>query len=302
VLGATLGLYGIITDFGGKDTETIVYTVQINPKTGQWIRIVKNFIYIGGSATYDGLSGYDSDNDVLYYATDFATPFLYSSDLKNQVLLPPIDMGFSFIETIDYDTVQKRLLVYGPLVNKQPALMSYSTNGGDAELMAYINQFTGLAATIVDSKNQLYYVIGTNSSQWSLGIIDLNDPSGLKASYPIQCNFSFAYSFEENCLYYDESQKKLYAIAVSTHPDLAYWLADIPIDKQGMCTAYPIQTSQFGIGTAFTYDQMSKTLWFGFAVNGPSRLISYDTQKHMITNDFEFSDIVVLEDLQVTYF
>jgi len=220
--------------------------------------------------------------------------------LKNQLLLPPIDLGLSAVETIEYDSQLKRLLIYGPLPNKQMALMSYSTTGGPAGILTIINQYKSLASTVVDSPNQLLYVIGTNNTQWNYGTIDLNNPTQLVSSFNLQCNFTQQFSFEINCLYYDSDDKKLYAVGV-TNP-LAYWLVDIPIDQKGACTAYPMKPDEFGIATAFTYDQITKTMWFGYAVNGPSRLVSYDVKNKKISNDFVFSDQVVLEDLQVTYF
>jgi len=303
IFAAKLGLYGIITDFGGDNTETIVFTVQIDPATGKWLKIVKNFIYVGGSGTYDGISGYDSDKDVLYYATDFSSPFLFSSDLSNQVLLAPISLGFASIWIIDYDSSQKRLLIYGEISQEDGmGLVSYSTSGGKGELLSRLPEFKSIAGTAIDSANQLYYIIGTNSSAWSIGTVDLTDPDELKSNYPIKCNFSGLYSFEVNTLYYDSDTKNLISIAVTNSPKLAYWLAIIPLSGNGACTAYPIPTSVFGIGTCFTYDQMSKTLWFGFAPNGPSKLISYDVGNLKAGVEFEFSDEVVLEDLQVTYF
>jgi len=296
------GLYGIVTDFGGSNTETIVFTVKIDPTSGTWSEIVKNFVYVGSSATFDGISGYDSDNDVLYYATDFATPFLYSSDLKNGVLLAPIALGFSSVLTIDYDTQNKRLLLYGSLPsNSGFGLMEYSTNGGPSDLMAKITQYSSLAATAVDSPNQKYYVIGSNGT-WNFGIIDLNNPTQLEASYPLKCNFTGVYSFELNSLYYDDNDKKLYAIGVTNTPRLSYWLADIPLSNPSSCVAYPMLVKDFGIATCFTYDQNTKTMWFGWAPNGPSRLISYDVAGRKISNDMVFSNRVVLEDLQVAYF
>jgi len=303
VFSAKTGLYGIITDFGGDNTETIVYTVQIDLTTGKWIRIVKNFIYVGGSATYDGISGYDSDRDVLYYATDFSSPFLFSSDLENQVLLAPISLGLASVETIDYDSSKKRLLIYGALPDKQGnGLIAYSTTGGAGGLMSRLPEYKSIASTAVDSDNQLYYAIGTNTSAWNIGTIDLNDPNNLKSNYPITCNFTIPYSFDVNSLYYDSDTKNLIAITVTTKPALAYWVSVIPIDGMGKCTAYPIKTSSFGIATCFTYDQMTKTLWFGFARNGPSQLISYDVNTFTTTKEFDFSAQVVLEDIQVTYF
>jgi len=302
VFSAKTGLYGIITDFGGANTETIVFTVQIDPTTAKWIRIVKNFVYVGGSGTYDGISGYDSDEDVMYYATDFSSPFLYSSDLDNQLLLAPISLGLSAVLTVNYDSSQKRMLIYGQIQGQGNGLITYSTNGGAGALVSRIPEYKSLAGTTVDTKNQIYYVIGTNSTQWNIGALDLNNPDNLDSNYPIKCNFTIPYNFELNTLCFDSDTNNLITIAVTGQPSLAYWVAIIPANGQGACTAYPIKTSVFGIATCFTYDQMTKTLWFGFAPNGPSKLISYDVKNLKMGTEFVFSDQVVLEDLQVTYF
>jgi len=301
LFAAKTNLYGIITDVEGDYTETVVHTIQIDPTNAKWIRIVKNFVYVGSSGTYDGISGFDSDNEVLYYATDFSTPFLYSSDLKNQLLLAPIALGFTSVLTIDYDSQIKRLLIYGFLKDGH-GLMSYSTSGGKAVMLSSLPEYTSIASTIVDSEKQLYYVIGTNSSTWNFGVIDLNNPDSLKSSFNLKCNFSFPYSFELNALYYDSDTQNLLAVAVSNSPSLAYWLAVIPIDGKGSCIAYPMQPSIFGIATCFTYDQVTKMMWFGFAPNGASKLIQYDVNNLQIVNEFAFSDQVVLEDLQVATF
>jgi len=181
-------------------------------------------------------------------------------------------------------------------------LISYSTSGGAGNIISRIPEYKSVAATTVDSDNQLYYIIGTNSSSWNIGTVDLNSPNQLKTNFPISCNFSIPYSFELNTLYYDSDTEILYSIAVTSQPKLAYWLAAIPLSDNGKCTAYALKTSVFGIGTCFTYDQSTKTLWFGFAANGPSRLISYDVKNLMPGQEFVFSDSVVLEDLQATEF
>jgi len=301
IFAAKTYLYGIITDVEGDGTETIVHTVQIDPTNAQWMRIVKNFVYVGGSGTYDGISGFDSDKEVLYYATDFSTPFLYSSDLKNQLLLAPISLGFTSVLTIDYDSKLQRLLIYGALKDGY-GLVSYSTAGGKAALLSRLAEYKSVASTIVDSENQLYYVIGTNTTTWNFGVIDLADPDSLKASFNLKCNFTYPYSFELNTLYYDSDTQNLLAVAVSNSGSLAYWIAVIPIDGQGSCIAYPMKPKVFGIGTCFTYDQVTKMLWFGFAPNGPSQLIQYDVANLKIVNEFEFSNQCVLEDLQVATF
>jgi len=231
-------------------------------------------------------------------------PSFFSSDVEKQTLLPPIALGFAAVLNIDYDSKQKRLLVYGMLPqNKGNALMAYSTNGGPGGILSLIPEYKSVISGYVDSDNQIYYVIGSNSTtQVNIGSIDLNNPDNLLTNYQIKCNFTIPYYFELNSLYYDPDSKNLIATIATFVPALAYWLAIIPSNGQGSCTAYPMKTSMFGIATCFSYDQITKTLWFGFAPNGPSRLISYDLNKMKITNEFVFSDSVVLEDLQVTYF
>jgi len=54
---------------------------------------VTNFIYAGSSLTYDGISALDDKKENLYYATDAASAFIYSADVRLKKLNPPIDVG-----------------------------------------------------------------------------------------------------------------------------------------------------------------------------------------------------------------
>jgi len=120
-------------------------------------------------------------------------------------------------------------------------------------------------------------------------------------SYKIQCNFTNFYVFELNALYLDESDNNLIAIAETLDP-LRYWLVEIPIDQQGNCVAYDIEPGSMGVATAFSYDPKTKTLWYGYAPNGPVKLVAYDVKNHLVVKVFDFSDRLLIEDIQVTHF
>jgi len=295
------GLFGIITDFAGENTETIVRTVTVDPNTGQTLRIITNFIYVGGSATYDGISALDTDKGQFYYVTD-ATSFLYNVDLGKQSLLPTISMGLDYVGTFAYDSSNKRLLVWGLATDQQTKktsnyLLSYPTgNTGAASLVTQFQNIQELVGSTLDAKNQIFYFMAYNNSKEYVGSYNINTKVTSNLVEP-SCNITGQYVFAYDSFTYDPNGG-LRAVAETTNP-LKYFY--VTLDVKGGCVAYPINPSAFGIATCFSFDPQSPNLYLGWAPDGPGKIITFNTKTMSITKEVALSDGFVLEDLTVAY-
>jgi len=296
------GLYGIITDFAADDTETVVRTVIVDPTSGQTLRIITNFIYVGGSATYDGISALDSDTNQFYYVTDAASAFLWNVDLAKESLLPTISLYFDYVGSLTYDNANQRLLVWGEATDPNTKklnnyLISYPTgaNTGKASLVTQF-PFQQIAGSVVDSKNQIYYFVALNNSKEYIGKYDMTTNKLSDLIVPT-CNITDQWYFAYDSINFDPI-RGLTAVAEKANP-LSYFY--VTLDISGGCVAHAITPSQFGIGTCFSFDPKGPNLYMGWAPNGPGKVITYNTQTYSVTNEVALSSGFVLEDITVAY-
>lgn len=81
--------------------------------------------------TYDGISEFDSDQKVLYYATDTDSAFIFKADVQSGCLKAPISLAAQSIGTMNYDKLQKRMFI------------SYHDAQGNLNVVAYSTQKKG---------------------------------------------------------------------------------------------------------------------------------------------------------------
>jgi len=284
-------LYATVTEFGGKDTETIVYTAVVDPKTGTWSNIVETLVYAGSSATADGISTVDTDNDIVYYATDFEVPFIYATDVKNSLLKAPISLPVYAIARLDYDNVNKRLLALVYDIKKAPILISYSRSSPVTTIFSFA-PFGIPYSTAVDAATQTYYFVAVNGSQWYLHSFNLGSPSKVN-SYPL----TLAPGDYPSYLVYDAKRQTLFGVAENFKPSLNYKL--LTMTTNGKVVEKSIATKAFGIATCFTYDPLTHTLYMGWAPNGPGQLYTLDVTTNTVTNVATLPGGIVLEDIEV---
>lgn len=49
------------------------------------MNVVKNFEIAGSSLTFDGISTFNDDKGIFYYAPNWPAPFVFSADVKKGV-------------------------------------------------------------------------------------------------------------------------------------------------------------------------------------------------------------------------
>jgi len=269
--GADPRLYGIITGFPANYLE--VYTIAISPN-GSWSTVVNNFAYLTDeSETYDGISGFDFDQKVLYYSTDTDSSFIFRAGVKTDCLRPPISVNAKEIMGMKYDSMKKRMIITYLDATNSLNIMGYSTQGGAYTVLSVLNQYKqDWLDTAIDSANQLYYFVGANQSGiWvgHLSIATTNAPISVK--YPL--NFGMTGLYPE-FVSWDPVRKLLVGAVSSFAPSLHYYY--FTVDPSNWKTTIKPIKAEFGIATCFAYHPVAHTLYIGWAPNGPGKLYTVD--------------------------
>jgi len=283
-------LYGLITGFGGDSTQTVVLTVQVDPVTGNFTSIAENFIYVGSSATYDGISGFDQKNKYFYYATNFESAFVFGVDVIKGELLPPVSIGSEAVTSIDWDGTGNQLLINGLFLDESSAIFTLPYSGPSVELINFTTMgITTIYATVLDWKKDIYYLAFYNdtSSQFEIGTFALAKPTAIVTT-SLGCGAAIAPDF----LFYDSANGILLGIGFNSTA-LAYKYFEVVAKK---CTVTDLKLT--GIVTSATYDPTVTTLYLGYVDSSGSSMISYNRVKKTLS---KVSTLYVLEDLQASY-
>jgi len=296
VFGASGDLYAIASL--GTDIDVLeVATIKI-AKNGSYQKIVTNFIYLTGfQTTYDGISMFDQDNDIIYYATDTDSAFAYSSDVKKNQLLPPISVGAQEIINMDHDALTKRIIFTIINGDKNMTSISYSTIGkGYSILSTALSRFNTASDFLgtLDATNQLYYLfIRTNSSFqiYTYPTSVINGPITLRGTFSCIPGGYLSY------VTYDPIRKTIWGVESVYSPSLKYYLFNLdPVSVK--CTPSLIQTSEFGIATAYTFNSKLGLMHIGWAPSGPGKIYTLDINTGKATG-ITLSDGISVTDLEV---
>jgi len=264
--------------------------VQVDPITGNFTSIAENFIYVGSSATYDGISGFDQKNKFFYYATNFESAFVFGVDVIKGELLPPVSIGSEAVSSIDWDGTGSQLLINGLFIDDSSAIFTLPTSGPSVELINFTTMgVTTIYATVLDWKKAVYYLAFYNdtSSQFAIGTFSLAKPTTI-ATTNLGCGGNIAPDF----LFFDSASGILLGIGFNSSA-LAYKYFEVIATK---CTVTDLKLT--GIVTSATYDPTTTTVYLGYVDNTGSSLISYNRLKKILS---KVSTMYVLEDLQASY-
>jgi len=266
-----VNLYGVVTGFPADYLEVYSITIQSN---GQWTRTVDNFVYLTDeSVTYDGISGFDYDEKILYYCTDYDSAFIFRADMTTKCLYPPISLDASAIESMKYDTIKKRMLITFEDAKGNLVVVQYSTQGKGYGIVQTLTAYHGdwLDAAL-DVTKQMYYFVGHNTSGNFIGGFSIATTNAPVFSAYINCGVASVFP---EFLTFDPIRKVLVGTMSSFVPSLHYYYITInPTNYQ--CKATLIKTQEFGIATCFSYHPTSHTLYMGWAPNGPGKVYTVD--------------------------
>jgi hypothetical protein len=285
-------LYGIITEFNGNNTQTVVYTVTVDPSTGKFTHVAENFIYIGSSATYDGIAAFDQKKNYLYYSTDFEASFVYGIDVTKGEILPPISINSETITSIDWDGKNQQLLILGIFQDRSSAVYTFPYSGPSVLLINFTAQGINTPqTTFLDWAKGMYYLVYFDAakSQYNLGSFPISSPKAVQST-PLNCGKTFSPDY----LFLDSSSGILFGVgfdsSVSTYK---YYTI-----KGTACTVSDIGLT--GVVTAATYDPTKNILQMGYVdkATGPN-MVTLDTASSKVVSKIPTQR--VLEDLQVSY-
>jgi len=298
VFGDSGDLYAIASL--GTDVNVLeISTIKI-AKNGTYQKIVDNFLYLTGlEITYDGISMFDQDNDIIYYATDTDSAFAYSTNVKKNQLLPPISVGAQSIIKMDHDALAKRVIF--TIINGDNNLtsISFSTIGkGYSILSTVISRFNSSSdfKGTLDATNQLYYIFIRNNYTVPYQIYTyptsvINGPITLRGAFSCISGGYLSY------VTYDPIRKTIWGIETVYSPTLKYYFFNFDLVSL-KCTPSLIQTSEFGIATAFTFNSKLGLMHFTWAPAGPGKLYTLDINTGKATG-FTLPDDISVNDLEV---
>jgi hypothetical protein len=283
-------LYGIITDFEGNNTQTVVLTVQVDPATGAFTRVAENFVYVGSSATYDGIAGYDQQKNYLYYSSDFESAFVYGVDVTKGEILPPISINSESVNSIEWDGKNQQLLILGEFQDHSAAVYTFPYVGPSVELINFTAQGIPIPqTTYLDWGKGIYYLIyySTAKSQYYLVQFPISNAASLQST-PLNCGNAFSPDY----LFLDSTSGVLFGVGFNATGKLYKYFTI----KGTTCSVVDVGLT--GIVTAATYDPTSHMLYLGYASTGNALLTLDITTLKVISKP---STLRVLEDLQVSY-
>jgi len=276
-----------------KIPKQLFFTVRIDTATGAFTNLVENFLYVGGSATYDGISDLDQSTGVYYYSTDFATPFIYSSNVLTSTLLPTISTAATVVLNIHHDDNNKRILSLQSEKSGFLNLVSLPTTLSAPGKAFLVTTFPGsvsqdlvLASAFVDSTQNFYMIAGntSNNTGYFLSTFNVQNPSNFQSVIinPTTCPSGLTKDLFIQYVQFDSNVKQLVAgVEQFINNALRYWI--YLIQPTGSCVAKMINMPVQGIVTCWSYDQNIRTMYFGIAPNGLPRVIAVNVDSMAIT-------------------
>jgi len=276
-------LYAVATLFSKNESMTLQFTLAVNPNTGDYTKIVENFAIGGSSETEDGISSFDDDRGVFYYAPNWPVPFVFSADVKLQKLLAPLYLGGTSVLRLDYDDAGATLYTLLEATQDKKAggylIATAAVSGSTREVMKFPSEFDFSVIAATDVYNSNYYLMamhGKNTTSYELATFNLTDTSATPNVTHIHgCKTGYV-----EFMVLDQSSSTFYAVTETlVNSKLSYYLWTF--DQSGTCQEVKIPIPE-GIVTCFTYDQTNDIVWMALAPNGPTYLYGFDVSLKVI--------------------
>jgi len=285
-------LWGRFTGVGPNGQVTVDHNGLVNTNTGFVTPISTNYIYVGSSATIDGISALDNTNGVFYYTTDGSTKDIYSVQLASGTLNPPIDVYASVIAGLQFDNGAQQLIIgFLDQTNKQ-YVMFYPVDGKSTITMFASPPSIPLTnAAAYNYRTKIYYNSASTPSVNQTIITAFQVPGGQSKQY-IFNNCSVGYVID---LFLDANSNLLGMGEAFIGNKLLYYFVQFDLNKL-VCTPTLLPTT--GIVTATTFSPPDNTMFFNEAINGGDLIRMYFPSNGTIT---KVNCQQVIEDLNVQY-
>jgi len=279
----------------GNEEGVEIDAVTVDLSSGIVKPQIKTFRYLSGAAMYDGCSVLDQKNQVLYYAVDFQSSFIFAVDIKNNALLPPISIpGDTYVSHLAWDEAKGRLFALAGFGQVVAYVFSFATDGRlPTQLVANLSSpgYRYFEFAAYDwSKTNYYFSFYSNYTQY-VGYFNIASFDTLK-TFQITCPFSNA---TLRHLYYDNAHSTLTAL-VDTGPNNFYFLTLSPTGTD--CAATPVDLGTNAIPLAATYDTNKMILYISVGYNGGQPMLyTYNVQTKQITSVVTSN---LLSDIQIS--
>lgn len=268
-LGAGVTLYGVVLGLRDQSTETALFTVTVDPATGNETRVATNVIYTGSSLAVTGLSTFDQDSSCLYFSTNFQGAFVYGTDTYNEVPLAPLSLGADRIVTIDYDGENGELLV-GAYYADSDTTVVWGIPDDTTQAVYKLIDLTevGLPNNIVDSalddKVGRYYIAYENPSNgsYSIASFDTNNPKYIDTA-EFACQ-----KVGPNFIFYDTKLEQLLGVA-SVGGQYFYFST-----YNGTCSLHPLPA---GTIASADYDPTTHLLYASLLSSTANQIVTFNT-------------------------
>eukprot|EP01112_Ceratiomyxa_fruticulosa_P002949 TRINITY_DN1335_c0_g1_i1.p1 TRINITY_DN1335_c0_g1~~TRINITY_DN1335_c0_g1_i1.p1 ORF type:complete len:323 (+),score=63.56 TRINITY_DN1335_c0_g1_i1:90-1058(+) len=290
-------LYGIVTEFSNNDTTTILYTVEIDPSTGDFTYLFQNFVYLGGSMTWNGISGFDQKRDILFWSVNYDSSFIFSADMDTATLRAPMTINSVWIQNYIVDPSADRVYVEAGYLDKSGTreywyVASLSLDTGASYLMTNLTEagIESITLSALDYNSGIYYMIA--SGVWAQ--FSLSEPTDITTKTLACSNI-----FQPVWMAFNPNTNSFIGIGEGIKPNIHYSFIHFNItDDEVTCDVKPFQLKEVGIITCFTFDPTVGSLYLGVGTNTGSFLITYNTATGAQTS---VAVDYTLADCQVSY-
>jgi len=285
-LGGTL--YGVLTEFSFNDRQTLVFTVKFDLASGSYTNVTENLVFNGGSATVDGISAFDQKGQTYYFATDYLIPLIYSTNVRTQSNLAPINFGATDIESLVYDNSGRQLLtlyeVNGAMI--LGAILPQSVN----KILAIPTTYnTGDIMVGTADTNGNYYLLAKYENEiYAVATIDIANGVITKS---VKFNADTMTNVFPQSAFYDAQSKMVIGGGLSFESSgLTYYYLEInpatgAVLKQTLGVAV-------GIVTSWTFDSIGRVLYFAEAVPLGAYIYKFDLASKVLSAPVLLRDTV----------
>jgi len=268
------------SDMEGVSLET----VKVDTSKGSFSDSVQILRYLSGAAAYDGVSTFDQKHQVLYFAVDFQSSFIFAIDTVHNTVLPPISIpGVSWTIHLQWDQPKGRIFALtGFDQNTVNYVISFGTSGNLPTMVIANLTSTGFKYfefAAFDWTQENYYFSYYDNTGQKVGYFNVDKSLSSLKSFQVTCP---AHNASLHYLYYDNSHTTL--IAVVDIGENAFYFVQLNSDGSN-CKSSVLKLIDEAIILGGTYDTSKQTLYLSVAVNGgPSLLYTYHTQTAQLTS------------------
>jgi len=256
-------LYSVITQYSASKGESLVWVVNLNPKTGEVTNNTEAIVYSGLSVSQDGISTFDQQNGIYHFSTDYKDAYIYNVNVRTQQLLPYTALYADSIEALTWDSSSGSLYA-----------LSYQAESGASVQEVSSDQIQTvwtvdtkynvkyLMNSALDSKNKIYYYfgkIGFNQIVLDYGISVINLTNS-EVINEVMIDNKTCNVFPEEVVYHEKTGMIIGGGGGFTQYTLEYYYFKID-PKTGACQKKLLNVPD-GVVTCWAYDEENEVLIF----------------------------------------